>query len=66
MQTLKNLRIHPAFAALAKERLATPYAVVEVQPKRFAAKLGFVLSEGESVWNCFPPYGASDCRSTRP
>lgn len=61
VQTLKGLRIHPAFAALAKEPdWQTAHAVMEVQVKTFAAKLGFTIEEGESVWNCFPPYGVTE------
>jgi hypothetical protein len=41
VQTLKSLRIHPAFAALVKEGGQTAYAVMEVQAKTFASKLGF-------------------------
>jgi ParB family transcriptional regulator, chromosome partitioning protein len=56
VQTLKSLRIHPAFAALAKEPgWQSAYAVMEVQAKTFAGKLGFAVEEGESIWNSFPP-----------
>ena len=61
VQTLKGLRIHPAFAALAKEPdWQHPFAVMEGRAKTFAAKLGFTIEEGESVWNCFPPYGVTE------
>lgn len=61
VQTLKGLRIHPAFATLAKEPGGqTAYAVIEVQAKTFASKLGFAIEDGESVWNCFPPYGVGE------
>ena len=55
VQALKSLRIHPAFAALAKEEWQSAYAVMEVQAKAFAGKLGFTFEEGESVWHSFPP-----------
>ncbi|MGH9611536.1 MAG: hypothetical protein ACRD4P_00500, partial [Bryobacteraceae bacterium] len=61
VQTLKSLRIHPAFAALAKEPdWQSAYAVMETQAKTFAGKLGFTVEEGASVWNFFPPYGVSE------
>lgn len=59
--TLKSLRIHPAFAALAKEPdWQHPYAVMEVQAKAFAAKLGFPVEGDDKVWGCFPPCGVSE------
>jgi ParB family transcriptional regulator, chromosome partitioning protein len=56
VQALKAFRLHEAFKALAKE--ADPqgaYRVLEEQARAFAGKLGFALSEGESVWDFFPP-----------
>src|SRR5262249_39428508 len=59
--TLKSLRIHPAFAALAKEPdCQSTYAVLEGRATSFATKLGFAIEEGESVWSNFPPYGVSE------
>jgi len=59
--TLKSLRIHPAFAALAKQPdWQHPYAVMEVQAKAFAAKLGFPVEGDDKVWSFFPPYGVTD------
>lgn len=60
VQTLKSLRIHPAFVALGKEGGQSTYVVMEERAKTFAAKLGFTVEEGESVWNCFPPYGVTE------
>jgi ParB family chromosome partitioning protein len=61
VQTLKSLRIHPAFAALAKEPdWQSAYAVMETQAKTFAGKLGFAIEREVSVWSCFPPYGVSE------
>ncbi len=56
VRALKAFRLHEAFKALAKE--ADPqgaYRVLEEQARYFAGKLGFALSEGESVWDFFPP-----------
>jgi len=59
--TLKFLRIHPAFAALAKEPdWQHPFAVMEVQAKALAAKLGFAVEGDDKVWSCFPPYGVNE------
>lgn len=61
VQTLKSLRIHPAFAALAKEpEWQSAYAVMASGAKTFADKLGFTVEEGASVWDCFPPYGVTE------
>ncbi len=60
VQTLKSLRIHPAFVTLGKEGAQSTYVVMEARAKTFAAKLGFAVEEGESVWNCFPPYGITE------
>jgi ParB family chromosome partitioning protein len=61
VQTLKSLRIHAAFAALAKEsEWQSAYAVMETQAKTFAGKLGFAVEDGRTVWDCFPPYGVSE------
>jgi len=56
VRALKEFRLHEEFKALAKE--ADPqgaYRVLEEQARCFAGKLGFDLSEGESVWDFFPP-----------
>ena len=56
VRTLNGLRLHEAFPALGKE--AEPqgaYRVLEEQARCFAAKLGFEIEEGESVWSSFPP-----------
>jgi ParB family transcriptional regulator, chromosome partitioning protein len=53
---LGKFRPHEAMAALARE--AEPqnaYAVLEEQVRQFAAKLGFVIEDGEPVWTQFPP-----------
>lgn len=56
VRMLKGFRPHETFRALAKE--ADPqgaYRVLEGQARIFAAKLGFQIKEGESVWDSFPP-----------
>jgi ParB family transcriptional regulator, chromosome partitioning protein len=56
VRALTAFRLHEGFKALAKE--ADPqsaYRVLETQARAFAGKLGFALSEGESVWDFFPP-----------
>ena len=55
VQTLKSLRIHPAFAALARR----PSRRARTAPLRnrcgySLGKLGFAVEEGESVWHSFP------------
>jgi ParB family transcriptional regulator, chromosome partitioning protein len=53
---LKDLRIHPAFAALASmPEPQSAYRVMEEQAKVFVGKLGFAVEEGEAVWSRFPP-----------
>jgi hypothetical protein len=48
--TLKDLRVHPAFATLAKEtHWQTAHALPEVQVKTFRSKLGFAMEEGAPV-----------------
>lgn len=56
VRTLVKFRPHASFWALAKE--ADPqsaYRVLETQARQFAGRLGFVIEEGESVWESFPP-----------
>jgi ParB family chromosome partitioning protein len=56
VRTLKKFRTHESFKALAKE--ADPqgaYRVLETQARQFAGRFGFVIEEGESVWDSFPP-----------
>jgi hypothetical protein len=56
VRTLKEFRPHESIKALAKE--ADPqsaYRVLETQARQFAGRLGFVIEEGESVWDSFPP-----------
>jgi ParB family chromosome partitioning protein len=56
VRTLKNFRPHESIKALAKE--ADPqsaYRVLETQARQFAGRFGFVIEEGESVWDNFPP-----------
>jgi len=56
VRTLKGFRLHEAFAALGKEaETQSAYRVLEEQARCFAAKLGFKIEEGESVWGSFPP-----------
>lgn len=46
---------HGAIPALAKESEAqSAYTVLEGQARQFAVKLGFAITEGESVWMQFP------------
>ncbi len=53
---LMHLDPHEAVISLAKEaEPQSAYAVLEGKVRHFADKLGFVLSEGESVWTQFPP-----------
>ena len=55
-RTLVKFRPHESIKALAKE--AEPqgaYRVLETQACIFAARFGFEIGEGESVWDCFPP-----------
>jgi hypothetical protein len=54
--TLKKFRLHDAVRTFAEE--AEPqgaFRVLEAQARQFAAKLGFAVEEGESVWSSFPP-----------
>jgi ParB family transcriptional regulator, chromosome partitioning protein len=56
VRMLKNFRPHGSFEALAKE--ADPqgaYRVLQGQALQFAGRFGFVIEEGESVWDSFPP-----------
>jgi len=56
VRTLVKFRPHESFRALAKE--ADPqsaYRVLETQARQFVGRLGFVIEEGESVWESFPP-----------
>ena len=59
--SLKTLSLHGAFAQMAKEtEPSTSYRVVKGQARCFAAKLGFTIEEGESVWDSFPPPFSSE------
>ena len=56
VRTLVKFRPHEFIKALAKE--ADPqsaYRVLETQARQFAGRFGFVIEEGESVWDSFPP-----------
>ena len=54
--TLREFRLHDAVRTLAKEsEPQSAYRVLEAQATQFAAKLGFAIEEGESVWDSFPP-----------
>lgn len=57
LQKLMEYKLHEAVKALAKEaEPQSAYRVLEAQARSFAAKLGFAVEEGESVWDSFPPY----------
>jgi ParB family chromosome partitioning protein len=57
VKKLTAFRPHPAIRAFEKETAPQgAYGVLEAQARSFAGKLGFSLSEGESVWQNFPPY----------
>jgi ParB family chromosome partitioning protein len=56
VRTLKGFRLHEAFSNLGKEaETQSAYRVLEEQARCFAAKLGFKIEEGETVWGSFPP-----------
>jgi ParB family transcriptional regulator, chromosome partitioning protein len=56
VRTLKEFRPHESFRALAKEaEPQSAYRVLEDQARSFAARFGFEIGEGESVWDSFPP-----------
>lgn len=61
VRMLKGFRSHDAVRTLAKEKEPqSAYRVLEGQAAQFAAKLGFAIDEGDSVWANFPPYGAGE------
>ncbi|HVU19478.1 MAG TPA: ParB/RepB/Spo0J family partition protein [Rhizomicrobium sp.] len=61
VRMLKDFRSHDAVRTLAKEKEPqSAYRVLEGQAAQFAAKLGFAVDEGESIWTNFPPYGAGE------
>lgn len=56
VRSLKEFRPHESFKALAS--VPDPqgaYRVLEGQARQFAERFGFVIEEGESVWDSFPP-----------
>jgi ParB family chromosome partitioning protein len=58
---LAGLRLHPAFAALAKAaEPQSTYRVLEAVARQFADKLGFAGEEGDTVWTRFRPFGQDD------
>lgn len=61
VRILKGFRSHDAVRVLAKEpEPQGAFRVLEGQAVQFAAKLGFAIDEGETVWTNFPPYGADE------
>ncbi|MBV8978163.1 MAG: ParB/RepB/Spo0J family partition protein [Alphaproteobacteria bacterium] len=61
VRMVKEFQPHEAFTSLAKEaEHQSTYGVLEAEARIFAGKLGFEIEDGESVWNCFPPYGVSE------
>jgi ParB family chromosome partitioning protein len=58
---LAGLRLHPAFAALAKAaEPQSAYRVLEAVAGQFAEKLGFEGEEGCTVWTRFQPFSQND------
>jgi ParB family chromosome partitioning protein len=58
---LAGLRLHPAFAALAKAaEPQSAYRVLEPVAGQFADKLGFEGEEGCSIWTRFQPFRRND------
>jgi ParB family transcriptional regulator, chromosome partitioning protein len=56
VRTLKEFRLHESFRALASvPDPQAAYRVLEDQARSFAARFGFEIGEGESVWDNFPP-----------
>jgi len=55
---LDGLRVHEAIRALAEsDEPQSAYTVLEAQARLYAAKLGFAIEDGETVWSSLPPYG---------
>ena len=67
VERLMKFKPHEAIPSLAKESEAqSAYAVLEGQARQFAAKLGFAIEEGESVWNSFGRRMRTTSLCTRP
>lgn len=61
VRMLKGFRTHDAVRILAKEaEPQSAFRVLEGQAVQFAAKLGFAVDEGETVWTNFPPYSVNE------
>lgn len=61
VRMLKGFRTHDAVRTLAKESEPQgAFRVLEAQATQFAAKLGFAIDDGETVWTNFPPYGVDE------